>query len=319
MKVGVIGVGAMGRHHARIYSELKGVELVGVSDLSVEAGEKIASEYDTHFFHDYIDLLEQGLDAVSIAVPTSLHADVATKAAEYGVHMLIEKPIADSIAKAKEIIRAGKRHNVKIMIGHIERFNPAVVKLKELIDNGVVGEIITISGRRIGPFSPRIRDVGIIIDLAVHEIDTFSYIFGQRAEEVYAIAGNGFHKKEDYAAILLRFANNRSGTIETNWLTPKKLRTLTVVGTECVAQLDYIEQSLSLWKKNIIEEVRVCRMEPLKYEIQYFIDSIKSGENPRPDGEDGMYVLNVAISAINSYSNKKPINLAEMPNKNYLF
>ncbi len=309
MKAGVIGVGAMGRHHARIYSGIEGVELVGVSDINEDVGEAVAGKYNSEYFPDYHELLRQ-VDIVSIAVPTSLHADVALKAAENRVDMLIEKPIADSIENAERIINSCNENGVKTMIGHIERFNPAVIRLRELIDTGVIGEVITISGRRIGPYSPRIRDVGIIIDLAVHEIDTFSYLFGQRAQEVYAIAGNSFHTREDYASILLRYPGNRSGTIETNWLTPRKFRTLTVVGTNCVAQMDYIEQSLTLYKGDEIHQVDIKKEEPLKVEIKYFIECIKKGVCPKPDGMDGTYVLGVAISAMKSYSEKKVIPLS---------
>lgn len=319
MKAGVIGAGAMGKHHARIYSEFEDVELVGVSDINKEVGKKVADEYGVDYFSNYCNLLDK-VDVVSIAVPTSLHAEVALKASEYGVDMLIEKPIAESLNNANRIIDSCERNGVKVMIGHIERFNPAVVKLKDLIANGSLGEVITISGRRIGPFSPRIRDVGIIIDLAVHEIDVFTYLFGQKAKEVYAIAGNNFHTHEDYASILLRFPNNKSGTIETNWLTPKKFRNLTVVGTDCVAQLDYIEQSLKLWKKDKVEEVEIKREEPLKVELRYFIDCIEKDVCPMPDAIEGSYVLGVALSAIESYIKKKAVPLDFfVNNKTYLF
>lgn len=309
LRTGVIGTGVMGKHHARIYSEHPEIELVGVSDVDKGEGKKVASTYGTEYFPDYISLLESDLDAVSIAVPTSLHADIALNAAEYGINMLIEKPISKSIGEAESIIKTARENNVKVMVGHIERFNPAVVRLKEMVDNGEFGKIITISGRRIGPFNPRIRDVGIIIDLAVHEIDVFSYIFGKVAEEVYAIAGNNFHTMEDYASILLRFPDNTSGNVDTNWLSPKKVRKMTVVGTECVAELDFIQQGLKLWKGDDTEEVEIQREEPLKLEIQHFIDSVKNNHEPKPNCEDGAYVLGVALSAIKSYRERKPVSL----------
>lgn len=309
MRTGVIGIGVMGKHHARIYSEQPDVELVGISDVNRGEGEKVASTYGTEYFPDYMSLLESDLDAVSIAVPTSLHSDIALNAAEYGINMLIEKPISRSMEEAESIIKAAREYKVKVMVGHIERFNPAVVKLKEMVDNNEFGKIITISGRRIGPFNPRIRDVGIITDLAVHEIDVFSSIFGKVAEEVYAIAGNSFHTMEDYASILLRFPDNTSGNVETNWLSPKKVREMTVVGTECVAQLDFIKQDLKLWRGDDIEEVEIQREEPLKLEIQHFLDSVNNDHEPKPNCEDGAYVLGVALSAIKSYIERKPISL----------
>jgi UDP-N-acetylglucosamine 3-dehydrogenase len=195
------------------------------------------------------------------------------------------------------------------MIGHIERFNPVVVKLKELIESGELGDVLTISAERVGPYSPRIRDVGIIIDLAVHDIDTMSYLYDERGSEVYAIAGNSFHKSEDYASILIRFGKNRAGMVNTNWLTPKKIRILTAVGTQGVASLNYLDQTLELWKKEKVKRIEVRKREPLKNELDSFINCIIEDKNPHPSGEDGKYVLSVAIAAIRSYKECRAIDL----------
>jgi len=303
IRVGVIGVGAMGKHHVRIYHGMRDVELVGVADSSDKTANEIAAEYHTEAFTDCEQLLKNDPDAVSIAVPTSLHKDIARKAAQYGVHMLVEKPIADSLSNAAAIIDAARRENLKLMIGHIERFNPAILKLKELINAGELGEILSISCRRVGPYAPRIRDVGIITDLAVHDIDTISYLYGKRAMQVYSIAGNSFHAKEDYASILLKYDDKRSGTVETNWLTPYKMRTLTATGTGGVASADYLEQSLELWKEEGRISVEIEKDEPLKIELAQFVDAISNGKEPSPSGEEGKYVLSVAIAAIESYQN----------------
>ena len=204
LRAGVIGVGAMGKHHARIYSEMNEVELVGVADVDERTSSEVAAEYNTEAFTDCERLLKNDLDAVSIAVPTTLHKEIALKAANYGVHMLVEKPIAESLKSADAIIDATRRENLKLMVGHIERFNPAILKLKELISAGELGEIISISCRRVGSFPPRVRDVGIIIDLAVHDIDAITYLYGKRALNVYSIAGNSFHTKEDHHPVTIR-------------------------------------------------------------------------------------------------------------------
>lgn len=309
LKVGVIGVGAMGRHHARVYSSLPVADLVGVADINQKVAREVARLYGTTAFSDYEELLSMGLDAVSIAVPTSLHADIAIKAAESGVDMLIEKPIADSIKNAERIVRTARREGVKVMVGHIERFNPAVLKLKELIASGELGDVLTISCKRVGPYSPRIRDVGIIIDLAVHDIDTISYLYGERAESVYAVAGSSFHTLEDYASLIVKFNPSRAGLIETNWLTPKKVRSLTAVGTGGVATLDYLNQTLEISKGDVTINVDVEREEPLKVELDTFLNCIAEGKCPEPSGEDGIYVLSVAISAIRSYKSGKLVEL----------
>ena len=309
LRAGVIGVGAMGKHHARIYSKMNEVELVGVADVDERRAAEVAAEYDTEAFTDCERLLKKDLDAVSIAVPTSLHKEIALKAANYGVHMLVEKPIAESLKSADAIIDAARRENLKLMVGHIERFNPAILKLKELVSAGELGQIISISCRRVGPYPPRIRDVGIIIDLAVHDIDAISYLYGKRALSVYSIAGNSFHIKEDYASILLQYEDKKSGMVETNWLTPHKIRKLTVTGTGGVAHADYLEQSLEIWEEGGVREVEIEKREPLKNELEHFIHAIMNDEEPSPSGEEGKYTLYVAISAIESYEKGKNILL----------
>ncbi len=307
--VGVIGVGAMGRHHARIYSEMRDVELVGVADVNERRAAEVAAEYNTEAFTDCERLLKNDLDAVSIAVPTTLHKHIALKAAAYDVHMLIEKPIAESLKSADAIIDAARRENLKLVVGHIERFNPAILKLKELISAGELGQVISISCRRVGPYPPRIMDVGIIIDLAVHDIDAISYLYGKRAMNVYSIAGNSFHIKEDHASILLQYADKKSGMVETNWLTPHKIRKLTVTATEGVAHADYLEQSLEIWKEGEVREVEIEKREPLKNELEHFLHVIVNDEEPSPSGEEGKYTLEVALSAIKSYESGKNILL----------
>ena len=309
IRVGVIGVGAMGKHHARVYSEMRGAELVGVADANKRTAAEIASKYNTAAFDDCERLLKNDLDAVSIVVPTGMHKDIALKAANHGVHMLVEKPISDSLSNAAAIIDAARRKNRKLMVGHIERFNPVILKLKELISAGRLGQVLSISCRRVGPYPPRIRDVGVLIDLAVHDIDAISYLYGQKAMNVYAIGGNSFHIKEDHASIILQYADKKSGIVETNWLTPHKIRKLTVTATEGVAHADYLEQSLEIWKEEGVENVEIEKREPLKNELEHFLSSIAKDEPPNPSGEEGKYALQVALSAIKSYENGVNIRL----------
>ena len=309
IRVGVIGVGAMGKHHARIYSQMDDVELVGVADTDAKTAMEIALKYETEPFNEPEKLLKNDLDAVSIAVPTSRHKDVALKVASYGVHMLIEKPIAESLESADAIIEAARREDIKLLIGHVERFNSVVLKLKEVISSGELGEILSISCRRVGPYPPRIKDVGIIIDLAVHDIDVITYLYGKRATSVYTIAGNSFHIKEDHASILLNYDKEKSGIVETNWLTPHKVRKLTVTGTKGVAYADYLEQSLEIWKEEGREEVSIEKREPLKNELEHFLDAVVKDEKPSPSGEEGKYALYVALSAIKSYESGSNISL----------
>ena len=307
IRAGVIGVGAMGQHHVRIYSEMENVELVGISDVSESRVNELAQQYNTNGFTDYNELLEQGLDAVSIVVPTTMHMPVGLDVINSGANLLVEKPIADTRENAEKLTKAAKAAGVKLMVGHIERFNPAVIKLKQIIDSGLLGKIVSISARRVGPYNPRIRDVGVILDIGVHDIDVISYLYGKKVNEVYSIAGADIHSFEDHAAIILRYDDELSGIVETNWLTPHKVRKLTVIGIDGVAYLDYIDQTVELHDLEWIRKAKVETGEPLKNELMHFIDAISNGNEPTPSGEDGIHALKVAMAAIESYEKAKAI------------
>ena len=310
VRVAVIGVGAMGYHHARILHQLQQqgkAELVAVVDRDQKRAEKVAEEFHTKPYTDYHKVTREDPDAVTIALPTSLHAEVATYFAEHGTHILVEKPIADTIGNAKKIIEAARENNVILMVGHVERFNPAVQKLREIIANNELGEIVAISAKRVGPLPPRIKDVGVITDLAVHDIDVIRYITGAEVTEVYARARNTVNPTglEDAAIIMLTLTNNAYAVIETNWLTPYKLRRLTVTGTKAIAELDYIQQTLNIYKKDRRVEVLIDREEPLKRELSHFIECVRTGKRPLVTGEDGLKALQVAIKAIESARQKE--------------
>ncbi|WP_048160711.1 UDP-N-acetylglucosamine 3-dehydrogenase [Thermococcus sibiricus] len=314
LRVGVVGVGNMGYHHARIYSEMARegkVELVGVADANLERAKEVASQFKTKAFGDYKELVKEGLDAVSIAVPTSLHKQVALEFIENGVNVLVEKPIAESIENAQEIMRAAKKNNVTLMVGHVERFNPAVLKLKEAISQGLLGEIVTMNAKRVGPMVVRIADVGVIIDLAVHDIDVMSFLADSRVKEVYAKARNVKHpaKVDDYALILLGFDKGMDGVIETNRLTPHKTRTLNIVGTKGIAYLDYINQSLVVYDEEWVKEAKIQKQEPLRNELEHFIKCVEEKKVPLVGGEDGLHALEVAVKALESAGRDEVVKL----------
>ncbi len=309
IRAGVIGVGAMGQHHVRIYSEMENVELVGISDVSESRVSELAQQYNTKGFTDYNELLEQGLDAVSIVVPTTMHMPIGLDVIKSGANLLVEKPIADTLENAEKLTDAANDAGVKLMVGHIERFNPAVTKLKQIIDSGLLGKIVSISARRVGPYNPRIRDVGVILDIGVHDIDVISYLYDKKVNEVYSIAGADIHSFEDHAAIVLRYNHEFSGIVETNWLTPHKVRKLTVIGVDGVAYLDYIDQTVELHDGEWIRKAKVEMGEPLKKELMHFADAISNGNEPSPSGEDGIHALKVAMAAIESYEKAKAIKL----------
>jgi UDP-N-acetylglucosamine 3-dehydrogenase len=319
LKVAVIGLGAMGQHHARLYSQLtetglpprsvgggplgqanSSVQLVAVVDANLERAKDIGSKYGVPFYSNSHDLLGK-VDAVSIAVPTTLHYAISVDFLKAGVHCLVEKPIASTLKEAEDIIAAAKLNKVKVAIGHIERFNPAVLKLKEIIDEGTLGQLLILSTRRVGPSVPRIRDVGVTIDSATHDIGVVKYLIGKSPVSVYSRVGSLKHPKDDHAIIVLDF-DKTTACIEVNWFTPHKVRTLVATGSEGIAYLDYIEQKVTVHTANQSQVVNIQKQEPLKLELEDFLQSIIEDREPSVNGEEGMEVLKIALEASSSSS-----------------
>jgi UDP-N-acetylglucosamine 3-dehydrogenase len=294
LRVGVVGLGSMGQNHVRVYSEL-GCELVGVSDVSIDRAKEIACKYHTRYYTDYRKLIPE-VDAVSIVVPTTLHSMVADDFINGGVSCLVEKPIASSMQEASEMVKAAKRNDVKLMVGHIERFNPAVTRLKQLLQQSRLGKLIQISTRRVGPYAPRIRDVGIIIDSATHDIDIARYLLNMEPVSIYSKFGQLRHEKEDHAVLVLDF-DDVTACIEVNWFSPQKVRTLVATGSEGTAYLDYIEQELIIHNSHAPEKIEVKKAEPLKLELEHFLACVEMDSQPLVDGLQGMCVLNIALEA----------------------
>lgn len=309
LRVGVIGCGNMGKNHIKIYSQIPEVKLVGVADINKQLVKSIAEKYNTVAYTDYRELIEKDLDIVSVVVPTTLHKKISIDALEKGINVLVEKPIAGTVKDALEIVRKAKEKNKKLLVGHIERFNPAVLKLKEIINQGILGEIASISCKRVGPFTPRNYDVGVILDLGTHDIDIISFLYNEKVKEVYAIAGSEFHSFEDHASLMLRFRNGNAGVIETNWLTPHKVRKLTVVGLEGVATLDFIEQKITLQDKFWEREAKVEYREPLYNELKHFIEVVQGEKELQFSPYESIHALEVALSAIESYKKSKVIKI----------
>jgi len=295
MKVGIIGIGEMGENHVRVYHEL-GTEIVGVADLHEERVIKIANQYKTRAFTDYRELLSQGLDAVSITVPTASHREVALAALEQGVNLLVEKPIADSTTHGEEIVIAAEKAGLKLMVGHIERFNPVVRKLKDIIEQGTLGKVILLSAKRVGPFGLRVVDAGIITDLATHDIDIARYILAKEPVEVFTKLSGIRNKKGDCALIILDFGDV-TASIEANWFTPQKVRTLVATGTEGIAYVDYIEQTLEIHNAGWKMIPRFTKGEPLKLELEHFLECIEFDRQPLVSGYEGLKTLEIALEA----------------------
>lgn len=322
LKVGVIGLGEMGQHHARIYSQLD-CELVGVADTNVERAKEIGIKNRTKYYTDYHDLLSK-VEAVSIAVPTTLHHAVTMDCLREGVHCLVEKPIASNLYDAEEMIEAAQRNQVILAVGHIERFNPAVIKLKQIIDQGILGKLLIISTRRVGPFVPRIRDVGVVIDSATHDIGVIKYLLGKNPVSVFSKVASLNHSKEDHAIIILDFVET-TACIEVNWFTPHKVRTLVATGSEGIAYLDYMDQTVKVSRSKYSIDpgvVWIRKAEPLRLELDDFLESVAERKKPAVFGEEGWAILKIALASCkNNYVEFQPsdIEFSKVLNKLALY
>ena len=316
LNVAVIGIGNMGQHHIRNYFEMPQVNLVSVCDTNKERGEKLAKKYNCLFYKDYKKMLaEQKINAASIAVPTSLHCRVACDVLDRGVNILLEKPIATDLIEAKKIINKAKEKNLKLMIGHIERFNPAIQRIKELITDNRLGDIISINIKRVGGLPPQIKDANVVIDLAIHDIDISNYLLGKYPKEVYGFKSkNLINDREDSAVLLLKYPR-ASSFIEVNWITPTKIRTMDVTGTKAFARLDYINQTIILYENGYFKKdnqytnfnefiskfntdeikIGINKKEPLRCELEDFIDAISNNKEPLVTGEEAYKALEIAL------------------------
>jgi len=298
IRVGVIGVGAMGRNHARVYSELSDAKLIGIADIDEKLAAPVAQSYECKAYANYEDLLSENLDAVSIAMPTSLHKRAALAAIEKGINILVEKPIAGTIEDATKIIEAAKRNGVKLMVGHIERFNPIVAAIKESITDL---QVVSIDITRVGPLPPRIKDVGVIVDLAIHDIDLTRYLANSEFKRVYGLTSKSIFEHEDTAILLFEMENGILAHITVNWLTPFKVREINVATTENFIKGWFIEQKVYEYSRYqedssyVVKELNVPRAEPLKLELKKFIECIEKDEEPPITGQDGLRALEIAM------------------------
>ncbi|MFW9830237.1 MAG: Gfo/Idh/MocA family oxidoreductase [Candidatus Thorarchaeota archaeon] len=312
--VGVIGIGAWGKNHIRIFSELEETTLVAIAERDTERGKAFSKKYDTIHYASADELFRRNdIDAVTICTPTVTHADLALQAIEAGKHLLLEKPMTETLQQAQRVIDAAKSAKVSVMVGFVERFNPSVETATQLIDQGQVGELVLGSARRLGPFVPgRVADIGIIKDLAIHDIDIARFLVKQEATSVYAIAGSLYHKYEDHANLVIRFDDKPTFFLECNWLTPRKLRGLSITGSEGVLSLDYISQEVSLGTKQWEQKSTSTWDEPLKRELSHFAKCIIDHQLPLTSGNDGLEALRIAEAALESAKSKRIIHLEEL-------
>lgn len=321
LRVAVIGTGSIGRNHARVFSELPEVELVAVCDTDMSVAKDVADRYRTQAFTQYQEMLEKlRPTAVTVAVPTAQHMEVALVALEIGVNLLVEKPIAATLEEGRQIIEKAHSRNRLLMVGHIVRFNPAMQQLKLRLQRGEIGRIFQIICRRVGPFPARIRDVGVVIDLAPHDLDLMRYLTEMDPIRVFCETEQRLHTDhEDLLLGLLRFPDGITASLEINWLTPTKVREVIVLGERGMFRVDDLTQDLyfyenaevgdKIWPalqtlKGVSEgsmtRFAVERYEPLKAELSAFVRAIKDNIPSPVSGEDGLAALRLALALVES-------------------
>jgi UDP-N-acetylglucosamine 3-dehydrogenase len=250
------------------------------------------------------------IEAVNVCTWSTMLAQEALKALNAGKHVLVEKPMATNTKQAEKLLRTSEKNKLHLTVGFLMRFIPGIQQIREAVESKKLGELVSISAKRVSQWPERIGDVGVVKDTAIHDIDIVRYISKEDPTAVYAKMGSMRHRQfEDYAQIMLSFEGGKSAFIESNWLTPYKTRTLTVTGSDAIMRLDYITQEL--WIENASETLqpRVQFQEPLKLELQHFVDCIMEKKKPLITGLDGLKALQIALSAIRSSSKNIAVKL----------
>ena len=300
LKVGVAGLGVMGRNHARVLSELREADLVCGFDPDAPTAEA-ARAYGAEPMTDVQAFLDAGLDAAVVATPNRHHAELGCALLERGISVLVEKPIAADLERARALIAAAKESGATLMVGHVERFNPAVEAVKRAIAQD---DIISIQVTRVGPFPPRMGEVGVVIDLAVHDIDIIRHLTGSEIVEVQPQLARTHADREDTALLQFRTDRGVIAQINTNWVTPYKARILQVATRQKFVVADLMTRQVSEYFDYAPDGSYSTRMlhtwpsEPLKAELSAFLASVRNKTPPPVTGEDGLANLEVALRCL---------------------
>ncbi|OIB57182.1 Gfo/Idh/MocA family protein [Natrialba sp. SSL1] len=298
VRAGVIGVGSMGQNHARVYNELPGVDLVGVTDHDASVAQQVATEYGTAALE--FDALLSECDVVTVAVPTHAHYETVSTCLDAGVHVLVEKPIAQTVEEGRALAEQAREAGLVLQVGHIERFNPAVQTVMELIDDL---DVISLEAERLGPPVDRTARDDVIFDLMVHDVDIVGSILDGPPSTINAIGTDD----GQYATATMQY-DDVVASLTASRVTQKKVRKLTVTARECLVEVDYLEQSVLIYRdsypeyltddgpnryrhESVVENARVDNGEPLRHELESFVKTVQTGVEPAVTAEDGVMAL----------------------------
>jgi UDP-N-acetylglucosamine 3-dehydrogenase len=339
LRIGVVGCGRMGSFHVRNYTQIDCAQLVAVADPSEEARRRAVAGTGAVEFSDWRELIQFGadeLDAVSIACSSEHHAEVALEALAADLHVLVEKPIATTLPDALRMRGAAIEADRKLMVGHVERFNPAVAKLRELVADGRLGNVYRAHTTRVGPLPTRIQDTGVAIDLATHDLDVMQHVLDRQIGEIYADGGRFLHgSQEDLLTCMVRFGpedvGDTLGLLDVNWLTPEKKREIALIGENGLLRASYITQDvwfvespsaplhwdgLSMLRgdgEGAAVRFSLAKAEPLRSELEAFCRCVLD-DTPEPvSAHDGVKALAAALAMRESAAVRRPVELLDIP------
>ncbi|MBN1866458.1 Gfo/Idh/MocA family oxidoreductase [Candidatus Sumerlaeota bacterium] len=315
VRIAVIGVGRMGQHHARILAENPHCELVAIVDRSRERAERVAQQYGCEGLKRYRKIYEM-VDAVCIAVPTSLHHKVAGEFLQRGIHCMVEKPITTTVDEAEDLIRLAEEKDCVLQVGHIERYNAAVRRLREILDKPGFIEC-----HRMGPFDPRVSDVGVVLDLMIHDIDIVLQLVRSPIASMEALGVNILTDKEDLANLRIRFESGCTANLTVSRVSPRKQRKIRVFQKDTYVSIDYDKQSMELYQRvprpnpkkgepaaDIVRKrVRLAKEDKIALELDDFLQTILQGRKPSVTGQSARDALHVAVETARMIAENKTI------------
>jgi len=308
MKIVQIGTGGWGKNHTRILSQL-GV-LSAVCDVDAKKSKEYGEKYSVRHYSKLDDLIKsEEFDGAFVVTPTSTHTEIATKLLEAKKHVFVEKPMTYKSEDGQRILELAEKNKVILTCGYIERFNPAVDIVKKFVKEKKFGELVMLEFHRENRMPLHIKDVGIIYDTSVHDIDTANWLFDDTPQVVFARSGRINHEHEDFASIMLGYKNDKVAIISSNWITPKRVRTFTAVCTDAIITSDFISQEVKVEKKEETEIPRNEKQEPLLLEIQSFLGAIEGKNELVVKSQQAVNVTKIAEAALLSSQNGIPIYL----------
>lgn len=313
INLGILGVGHMGQYHVNVARQLNDAKLVGIYDAEPTRAQSIAEKYETRPY-DTISSLLQDVDAVVIAAPTFLHHEISKQALESGKHVLVEKPIAESVEQARELVNLSQRNNLILQVGHVERFNGAILELGKIVESPMLVE-----SRRLAPFNSRIRDVGVVLDMMIHDIDIVLNLVKSDVVSLSAMGSKIVSQHEDVASVILKFKNGCVASINASRNTQSKIRTLNITDKNAYIKLDFTDQEIELHRQassntqmssneiryrqeSIVEKIFVHKDNPLKQEHEHFIKCILGKAQPHVEGETDIKTLEIAHKILEQIS-----------------